>query len=726
MDAVRTLRSRAGNYRLSTPTLFLATLLLATGLSITSLNAQVPETMSYQGHLVGPDGSSAADGIYQIEIVIYDRPEGGTSLWRETHNARLVGGVFSLTLGSRVPLDIPFDRPYWLAVAVAGDREMTPRTELSSSPYAFRSGVAESLAGGAVSNINGLDGPVRIVGAGATTVTQIDGVITIMTAEPKGLQGGAKVEIGPNSAQSSADNNSVLHLNETNRNAPNLIEMEVGGSDVFVVANNGDVTTNGEVASNGLANSGVTKLGDGAGADNLTVNVGTGSVSFTGARLQNVGDPTAAQDAATKKYVDDEIAGIGSVGGEPLLTFGAGSGDLTDNRVVTAGTGVAVTDAGVDNGTYTIAIGQDVATTASPTFGGLTVTGNAAVGANLTVTDDAYVGGDATVVGELTIQDETLMLGALTVGDDVEITDDLEVGGDAEVVGDLSVSGAVDLPVGSIDNAELANSSVNVLYGSGLSGDASVALGGTLNLSNTGVTSLAGTLNQVNVSGATGDVTLSLPQNIDAAATPTFGGLTVTGNAAVGANLTVTDDLFVNGDATILGEITVDEITTVGDIDVGESLDVTDDIDVGGDGDIGGNLEVGGDLEVVGDFDVSGATTLDGTTTVNAMLEVENSTTALHIKDGGVRLSTATYTAKDLLPDAIGTGAAVAIVNATSGVGTKAITVPTGGTTGEVIIVTNSTTGSIDLTGTAAGTITIASGEGLSILYDGSNWIVLR
>ncbi len=47
--------------------------------------------------------------------------------------------------------------------------------------------------------------------------------------------------------------------------------------------------------------------------------------------------------------------------------------------------------------------------------------------------------------------------------------------------------------------------------------------GGTL--SNSGVTGINGTANQINVNHATGSVTLSLPQNIGTASTPTFAGL---------------------------------------------------------------------------------------------------------------------------------------------------------------------------------------------------------
>lgn len=53
-------------------------------------------------------------------------------------------------------------------------------------------------------------------------------------------------------------------------------------------------------------------------------------------------------------------------------------------------------------------------------------------------------------------------------------------------------------------------------------------------VSNTGVLSLTGTANQVNVSASTGSVTLSTPQNIHTGASPTFAGATLTGLTPAG------------------------------------------------------------------------------------------------------------------------------------------------------------------------------------------------
>src|SRR6202042_1306236 len=104
-----------------------------------------------------------------------------------------------------------------------------------------------------------------------------------------------------------------------------------------------------------------------------------------------------------------------------------------------------------------------------------------------------------------------------------------------------------------VQNNELASSTIGFTGSTGLSvSSSSVALGGNITLTNTGVTSavagtgislsggtgavtitnngvtsLAGTLHQITVSGSTGAITLSLPQNIDSTASPSFSGLSL-------------------------------------------------------------------------------------------------------------------------------------------------------------------------------------------------------
>ncbi len=98
---------------------------------------------------------------------------------------------------------------------------------------------------------------------------------------------------------------------------------------------------------------------------------------------------------------------------------------------------------------------------------------------------------------------------------------------EAGTIAGATISGSSNT-ITNIGNSSLTNNSITINTGTGLSGGASVALGGSVSLTNTGVTSLAGTANQVTVSAATGSVTLSLPQNIATASSPSFAGLSLT------------------------------------------------------------------------------------------------------------------------------------------------------------------------------------------------------
>jgi len=107
---------------------------------------------------------------------------------------------------------------------------------------------------------------------------------------------------------------------------------------------------------------------------------------------------------------------------------------------------------------------------------------------------------------------------------------------------------------GTISNSQLANNSITVSAGTGLSGGGTVALGGTTTLSNAGVTSvIAGT--GVTVNSSTGSVTIN--------ATGTGGtvtNLSVTGNSGVLAGVTTpttTPSISIG-----LGNITPTSVTT--------------------------------------------------------------------------------------------------------------------------------------------------------------------
>jgi hypothetical protein len=118
------------------PRLCLLALALASFLAVPAA-AEVPSMLSYQGVLTDASGSAVPDGIYSITFSIYDDPLGDPVPWSETRNVQVYKGIFSVVLGEINPITIPFDRPFWIALSVAGQPELLPRMQLTSSPYSL-------------------------------------------------------------------------------------------------------------------------------------------------------------------------------------------------------------------------------------------------------------------------------------------------------------------------------------------------------------------------------------------------------------------------------------------------------------------------------------------------------------------------------------------------------------------------------------------------------------
>ncbi len=109
---------------------------------------QVPKTMNFQGLLKDATGQPLADGSYSIKFTIYDAAFGGAVIWSEIQNVSVQGGLVNTIMGKTQPLTAQFDIPYWLGVKIQADPEMSPRFELASAPYAFRSVFDQTGSGG--------------------------------------------------------------------------------------------------------------------------------------------------------------------------------------------------------------------------------------------------------------------------------------------------------------------------------------------------------------------------------------------------------------------------------------------------------------------------------------------------------------------------------------------------------------------------------------------------
>jgi hypothetical protein len=112
--------------------------------------ASVPKTMSYQGMLRDYDGNIVPDGNYSVIFRIYDVESEGTPLWGEPDTVAVADGVFSTILGDLYVLELPFDRQYWLSIEVESTGELSPRIQLTSSPYARMAGGFDLPNGGSL------------------------------------------------------------------------------------------------------------------------------------------------------------------------------------------------------------------------------------------------------------------------------------------------------------------------------------------------------------------------------------------------------------------------------------------------------------------------------------------------------------------------------------------------------------------------------------------------
>ena len=216
-------------------------------------------------------------------------------------------------------------------------------------------------------------------------------------------------------------------------------------------------------------------------------------------------------------------------------------GSLSDERVLTAGTGVTLVDGG-PNTTLTVSIGQSVAVTASPTFAGLTLTGNLAMGANAITNLGGTVTGTYTLGGTPTLSGPTL---SGTVSG-------TPTWASAQTFPGLTLSGNLAMGANAITN-----------------------LGGTV----TGTYTLGGT---PTLSGPTLSGTIAGTPTW--ASAQTFPGLTLTGNLAMGANaITFTDATIVRGAAGRLdlhdgvNQVRLRVYGTRTDADNGEYLSLTAD-----------------------------------------------------------------------------------------------------------------------------------------------------
>lgn len=346
--------------------------------------------ISYQGSLMSQN--SLAEGVFDIRASLYGDPDGLEQIWSGLYRVDVNQGIYHLELGSgQYPLPAPsnLDRPLWLGVSVSGQPELRPLVPLVSVPYALnvadnsitRNKLDVDYVGSLLVNgqkITGEGTAINILGSGGIDVSYDPGSKSILLSGNAASQGGK------------ADrtlSDPLLELGD-------MIYGDANGHKQRLAGNSS--TTKKFLTETGTGSTGAVPVWSTIAASDLpslpnltgTLDVshgGTGATSLTnnGILIGNGNQPISGVTLA-----DGQVL-IGSTGAAPIAATLSG----TPNRIsVTAGAG-----------SITLSTPQDIASTSSPTFSALILSGKATSAATSTsdssntLTTKGYV--DAKLVG---------------------------------------------------------------------------------------------------------------------------------------------------------------------------------------------------------------------------------------------------------------------------------------------------------------------------------------
>jgi len=303
--------------------------------------AQVPQTMSYQGLITDANGNPVIDGNYTITFTIYDTDPaagatGKSNIWQETQTVQVAGGIVNVLLGKVNPLTIDFDKQYWLGIALGTEPELTPRTQLTSSPYSFRAITvndsaitSEKLADGtAVRSLNGLSEDVQLTAGSNITITDSGNEITIAAA---GGGGGDITAVLAGDGLSGGGSNGDVTLSlanngvTTSKIANNTVVRSLNSlrDDVVISAEGGAtiMTRNDSLIINAGA-------GGGSGVQGIQSNNGTLDIT-------NPNGPTVTVNVADQGIGSAQLADT-SITLSKMANFSVGNEQLVDESVTAA------------------------------------------------------------------------------------------------------------------------------------------------------------------------------------------------------------------------------------------------------------------------------------------------------------------------------------------------------------------------------------------------------
>jgi len=107
-------------------------------LSFINLYSQIPQTISWQGIIQDSEGNLLNEEV-NLTLKLFEADTGGTAVWTELHqNHSINNGLANIILGSVTPLQLDFDKQYWLEITV-GESTPMARMKLNAVPYSLYS-----------------------------------------------------------------------------------------------------------------------------------------------------------------------------------------------------------------------------------------------------------------------------------------------------------------------------------------------------------------------------------------------------------------------------------------------------------------------------------------------------------------------------------------------------------------------------------------------------------
>ena len=375
-----------------------------------------------------------------------------------------------------------------------------------------------------------VDGDIELKSSGGgdvlldptTGIVSVKGNLSMQDGTAKFLSsGGSKIIFGNNiEVTGSIYTNGTLVLNGVSFSAMTSGTSGSSGS-------NGSSGTSGSSGSNGSSgssgSSGTAGTSGSSGSNGSSGSSGSnGSSGTSGSSGSNGSSGTSGSSGSNGSSGTSGSSGSNGSSGTSITTSG------TNNKVVKFTSASTVGDSSITDDGTTVTIGGNlVVSGTSTTVNSTTVeigdniislNGSGAANAGLVVRDATAA---SLVSGSFLWNTTTDKWIAGPLGSELEIA---TISG-TQTLTNKTIDGS-QLVALSVANGKLTNSSITVTAGTGMSGGGTPSLGGTVTLTNAGVTSnVAGT--GVAVSAGTGAVTISIGQAVGTSSNPQFNALLV-------------------------------------------------------------------------------------------------------------------------------------------------------------------------------------------------------